>query len=352
MSKFHSLVVKEVTKQTSDSVSINFEIPESLKSDYKFIQGQYITIEKEINGNKIRRAYSIWKAPFQNELSVLVKQVENGLFSTYANSVLKEGDILDVMVPQGVFYPNLSSNNKKHYNLFAAGSGITPIISIAKEILHQEENSTVDLFYVNKSSDSVIFQKELEELSANYEGKMNVYNFYSRVKQSDKLFYGRIDKDKMKKITRKKVLKLTGDFFMCGPEQMILDIKQFLDKNKIEKERIHFELFTTSEPVNNQSNVSGIESAKVFLTIDDDDFEYDYKISDSDSLLDAGISNGLDLPYSCKGGVCCTCKAKVLEGEAKMKINYALSEEEVEEGYILTCQSHPTTPTLKVSFDD
>ena len=352
MSKFHTLLVKEIEKKTADSVSITFEIPETITAEFTFIQGQYLTIEKEINGEKIRRAYSIWKAPYQNELSVLVKQVEKGLFSTYANTELKEGDKLEVMTPQGTFCPDLSSSNQKHYNLFAAGSGITPIISIAQEILYQEKESKIDLFYVNKTSDSVIFQKELEKLAADFSERVNIYNFFSREKQSNKLFYGRIDKNKMKKITRKKVLNLTGEFFMCGPEQMILDIKQFLEKNKIAKENIHFELFTTSIPEEESNSTSNIESAKIFLTIDDDDFEYEYKISDSESLLDAGISQGLDLPYSCKGGVCCTCKAKVLEGEAKMKINYALSEDEVEAGYILTCQAHPTTPTIKVSFDE
>ncbi len=346
---FNTLLVKELKKESADSVSITFDIPSHLEREYSFQAGQYITIEKEINGEKIRRAYSIWKAPFEKEISVLVKKIENGLFSTYANEILKEGDQLSVSEPQGNF--KLVASQGKTITLFAAGSGITPILSIAKQQLSLNDKNKVVLFYVNKTTNDIIFKEELEQLSNKFGERFTVHHLLTREDNKGNLFSGRINTEKCQELLNSKALNIhSDDFYMCGPEEMVIAIKDFLLAQNRNSDAIHFELFTTSE----KSNVfeSKIEHATVFVTIDDDEFEFEYTIADSPSLMDAGNDSGLDLPFSCKGGVCCTCKAKVMEGEAKMIKNYALDENEVEEGYILTCQSHPTTEKLVISFDE
>ncbi len=346
---FNTLLVKELNKETADSVSITFEIPSNLTKEYSFQAGQYITIEKELNGEKVRRAYSIWKAPFENEISVLVKKIDQGIFSTFANEELKEGDQLSVSVPQGNF--KLVASQGKTITLFAAGSGITPILSIAKQQLSLNDKNKVVLFYVNRTSTNIIFKDELKRFSEKYEERFVVHHLFTREDNNENQFSGRINTAKCQELLEAKALNINSDdFYMCGPEEMVIDIKDFLLNQKRNSDAIHFELFTSSET--KDVFESKIEKATVFVTIDDDDFEYEYTIAESASLMDAGNDSGLDLPFSCKGGVCCTCKAKVMEGEARMIKNYALSEEEVAEGYILTCQSHPTTEKLVVSFDE
>ena len=350
MNNFFPLIVKSLRKTTSDSVSITFEVPDNLKSEFQFKEGQYVTLRKEINGENIQRAYSIWKAPYENELSVLVKKVENGIFSTYANETLKEGDSIEVMTPQGNFVPELNSNQSKHYTLIAAGSGITPIFSILKQILKTEVSSTIDLFYVNKTKVSTIFGNELSAIKSQ---NLKIYNLYSQEESINKDLNGRINQEKCKVLAASNLLKTdSNEFYICGPEQMILDVKSFLVSENVNETRIKFELFTTSGSNNVEEVSTDFSEAQITLTIDDDDFDYTYNVDKAESILDEGINQGLDLPYSCKGGVCCTCRAKVMEGSAKMKINYALTDGEVEDGYILTCQSIPTSPVVKVSFDD
>jgi ring-1,2-phenylacetyl-CoA epoxidase subunit PaaE len=350
MNNFFPLKVVELKKMTSDSVSIKFDVPEDLAATFSFKEGQYITLRKEIKGESVQRAYSIWKAPHENELTVLVKKVENGIFSSYANEVLAVGEELEVMAPQGHFVPELNPTNSNHYTLFAAGSGITPVFSILKAILKTEANSTIDLFYVNKTKESTIFKEEIEGLSTN---KLKVHNIYTRDNSENSVVNGRINKESLELLSQKGLLNTNSfQFFSCGPESMILDIKEFLISKGTAESKIKFELFTTSGSDNVKEIETDITESKITITIDDDDFEYLYKIEGSDSILDEGIEQGLDLPYSCKGGVCCTCRAKVIEGTAKMKINYALTEQEVEDGYVLTCQTIPTSSVLKVSFDD
>ncbi len=346
---FNTLLVKELNKETTDSISITFDIPSSLIDSYTFKAGQYITIEKEINGEKIRRAYSIWKAPYEKEISVLVKKIDKGIFSTYANEELKTGDYLSVSEPQGNF--KLVASQGKTITLFAAGSGITPILSIAKQQLSINDKNKVVLFYVNKTAQDVIFNDELTILNDKYGERFTIYHLFTREDNSKNQFSGRINTAKCHELLDAKALNIhSDDFYMCGPEEMVNDIKDFLLNQKINADAIHFELFTISET--KDVFESKIEKATVFVTIDDDEFEYEYTIAEADSLMDAGNESGLDLPFSCKGGVCCTCKAKVMEGKAKMIKNYALSEDEVAEGYILTCQSHPTTEKLVISFDE
>lgn len=350
MNNFFPLTVKELKKTTADSVSITFEVPENLKTQFIFQEGQYLTLKAKINGENVQRAYSIWKAPYENELAVLVKKVADGVFSTYANEKLVQGDTIEVMAPQGNFVPELESTNSKHYSLFAAGSGITPIFSILKQILKTEPSSTIDLFYVNKTKSSTIFDTEINTIGS---PNLLVHNMYTKEPATNSHLEGRIDKDKCDTLAAANLLKISSDeFYLCGPERMILDVKDYLISQNVNESKIKFELFTTAGSDNVEEIVTDFSEAQITMTIDDDDFEYTFNVGKSESILEEGINQGLDLPYSCKGGVCCTCRAKVMEGSAKMKINYALTDQEVADGYVLTCQTIPTSPVLKVSFDD
>ncbi|NBR14570.1 MAG: phenylacetic acid degradation protein [Flavobacteriales bacterium] len=352
--KFHNLTVKDIRKETRDTVSISFLIPEELELDYHFESGQYLTLKTSINNEEVRRSYSLCSSPFEKEWRVAVKQIENGVFSTYANKVLKIGDKLDVMTPAGNFKVT-TGTNKKSYVLFAAGSGITPVFSIAKTIL-EDENGDVTLFYGNKGFHGIIFREELEALKNKYLDRLRVIHIFSRESPGNKIQKGRINKEKCGDLYNAFLKNQNIDeVFICGPEDMILNIRESLIENGVESSKIHFELFATNIKKEKKIEVIGKESpsfaSKVQIIVDGDtiDFELD---SNGLTILDAAQEAGADLPFACKGGVCCTCKAKILEGSAKMDVNYALMPDEVENGYILTCQAHPTSEKLLVSFDD
>ncbi len=353
--KFHALTVKEVRQETEDSVSIAFEIPADLQESYGYLSGQYLTLRATIDGEDVRRSYSLCSSPHENEWRVAVKKVENGKFSTYANEVLKPGDTLDVLTPTGNFNITPDKSNKQSIALFAAGSGITPILSIAKTILTQEPNSDVTLFYGNKTITSIIFREEIEGLKNDYMDRLRLVHILSRENLGTPLLKGRIDTEKTDKLFDV-FLKddLPEAVYICGPEQMILDVKESVLANGLDPKTVHFELFTSpdakkKEPVKEYEGPH-IES-NVSVILDGDRFDLHLE-SDGESLLDAATKAGADLPYACKGGVCCTCKAKIIEGEARMDVNYALEPDEVAAGYILTCQAHPMSNKLVVSFDD
>lgn len=354
--RFHTLEIKDVRKETSDSVSIAFEIPNELKKDYRYLPGQYLTLKTIIDSEEVRRSYSLCSAPFENEWRIAIKQVENGKFSTFANHSLKIGDTIDVMTPNGNFALKSEENNQKSYALFAAGSGVTPILSIAKEILKIENKSNITFFYGNKGFNDVIFREELEELKNKFLTRFSLVHIFSRESLGNKLQKGRINKEKTS-VLYDVFLKNSkiDEAFICGPEQMIVDVKEALIEKGIDSKKIHFELFSTSSAkVNNSTeNEASLPSfdSKVEVILDDDSFEFNLD-SNGLTILDAAQKAGGDLPYACKGGVCCTCKAKVLEGSVRMVVNYALTPEEVEAGYILTCQSHPTSEKVVVSFDE
>lgn len=354
--RFHTLEIKDVRKETSDSVSIAFEIPNELKKDYRYLPGQYLTLKTIIDSEEVRRSYSLCSAPFENEWRIAIKQVENGKFSTFANHSLKIGDTIDVMTPNGNFALKSEENNQKSYALFAAGSGVTPILSIAKEILKVEHKSNITFFYGNKGFNDVIFREELEELKNKFLTRFSLVHIFSRESLGNKLQKGRINKEKTS-VLYDVFLKNSkiDEAFICGPEQMIVDVKEALIEKGIDSKKIHFELFSTSSAkVNNSTeNEASLPSfdSKVEVILDDDSFEFNLD-SNGLTILDAAQKAGGDLPYACKGGVCCTCKAKVLEGSVRMVVNYALTPEEVEAGYILTCQSHPTSEKVVVSFDE
>lgn len=351
--KFHTLKVKEVRRETKDAVSIAFDIPETLQSDYKFIPGQYLTLRTLVNGEDIRRSYSLCSAPFENEWRVAVKQVEGGRFSTFVNTQLKTGDELQVMTPMGNFQLEANPIAQKSYVLFAGGSGITPILSILKQILTHEPLSDVTLFYGNRDFASIIFREEIEALKNNYMTRLRVIHVLSHESLGNKIQKGLMDKQKCEDL-HSAFLKgwNISEVYVCGPEVMMLAVKESFENLGVAKENIFFELFGTpgaTPKKQTESNEPKI-NANVHVILDGD--MYDVAMDASETILDAAYKAGADLPFACKGGVCCTCKAKIIEGEARMDVNYALEPDEVAAGYILTCQAHPTTEKLIVSFDE
>ncbi|RMG83105.1 MAG: phenylacetate-CoA oxygenase/reductase subunit PaaK [Bacteroidetes bacterium] len=356
MPKFHSLKVREIRKETDDCVSIAFEVPETLKKNYEFLPGQHLTLKARINGEDVRRSYSICASPFENDLRVAIKKLEGGAFSTFANERLSVGDTLEVMPPAGNFHPApLSPDHQKHYVAFAAGSGITPVISILKAVLETEPQSHFTLFYGNRYSDSIIFKEQLEGLKNKYIGRFSLHHILSQEHPGADLFYGRIDEEKCRIFCQTLIdWREVDAFFICGPEAMIYSVKETLLELGVEPNKIHFELFTSPVGKLGRKNTASAPRSvisRVKTTIDGNTFEFDLT-SPEDTILEAAHKTGADLPFACKGGVCCTCKAKLLEGEVEMEVNYGLEPEEVEQGYILTCQAHPKTERIVVSFDD
>jgi ring-1,2-phenylacetyl-CoA epoxidase subunit PaaE len=351
--RFHKLAVKNIKHETSDCVSIAFEIPTEIKEEFRFTQGQNITIKTEFD--EARRSYSICTSPLDNELRVAVKKVTNGIFSTYAMEKLKEGDVLEVMPPTGTFFTEVKVSNKKEYIFFAAGSGITPTISIIKTILLTEKYSNVTLVYGNKNLSSIIFKEEIEALKDRYLQRFSVYHILSRERTESDFNFGRIDVGKLSHLSRLVDFNAVDDFFICGPEQMIFTVKDFLTGWGIAPEKIHFELFTTPTRKNIQIYTPVKETAQggseVTIKVDGRSFNLilDYN---SNTILDGGLAEGIDLPFACKGGVCCSCKAKLIEGKVEMEANYGLEDSEVKEGYILTCQSHPRSKKVVVDYDE
>jgi ring-1,2-phenylacetyl-CoA epoxidase subunit PaaE len=352
---FHTLKVKEVKKETADCVSVSFIIPEALKETFQFDEGQNITVKRIIDGNEIRRSYSICNAPHEKELKVAIKKMDAGLFSTFANEILQEGDLLDVMPPTGMF---TSKNKTGNYLAIAAGSGITPIISIIKHTLKTQADSNFTLIYGNKSRASIIFFEEIEALKNKFMQRFSCVNILSRERTDATINYGRIDAEKLMSLHKIVDFKKFDDAYLCGPEEMIFSSAAFLEKEGIAKSNIHFELFTSS--VGKKQLVVGKgqlskemdNSPKSNITIKLDGRTFDFTLGyKAENILDAALEQGADLPYACKGGVCCTCRAKLIEGKVHMDVNYALEDEEVEQGFILTCQSHPLTEKVVVDFD-
>ncbi|HTM93621.1 MAG TPA: 1,2-phenylacetyl-CoA epoxidase subunit PaaE [Flavisolibacter sp.] len=348
--------VRKVEKETEDCVSIEFDVPEELIEIFQFKQGQTLTIKKTLHGEELRRNYSICTSPFDNKLKVAVKKAEGGIFSTWANEELKAGDYLDVLPPTGKFYTELNPSQKKNYIAFAAGSGITPILSIIKTTLVTEPKSTFTLVYGNRTKNSIIFKEELEALKDKFIDRFRIYHILSRETTDIEINHGRIDVDKLELLFRKLIdIKTFDEFFICGPEEMIFCIKDYLQGRGVANDKIHFELFTVpgekkSEVRSQKSEVIEGPKAKVSVKLDGIlfDFDLDYE---GESVLDAALKQGADLPYACKGGVCTTCKAKLVEGKVSMDVNWGLEPEEVAKGYILTCQSHPQTERIVVDFD-
>jgi ring-1,2-phenylacetyl-CoA epoxidase subunit PaaE len=353
---FHQLAIKDIRRETGECVSVSFFIPEELKETFAYTQGQYITLRTTINGEEVRRSYSICSSPLENELRVAVKKVEQGVFSTHANEQIKKGDTLDVMPPMGKFFTALDPSHKKNYTGFAAGSGITPLLSIIKTTLRTEPNSSFTLVYGNRNRHSIIFKEELEALKNTYMDRFRVIYILSREKTDAAVNFGRIDAEKCNELCNKNLdIDRTDAFFLCGPENMIFSVKEQLEKSGVDQKKIHFELFTTpgaSKQKTSKHEETGKHEVKSKITIKLDGITFDFDLRfEGDAILDAALKQGADLPYACKGGVCCTCRAKLVEGEVDMDVNYGLEQEEIEQGFILTCQSHPRTEKVVVDFD-
>ncbi|WP_026451792.1 ferredoxin--NADP reductase [Aequorivita capsosiphonis] len=345
MSDFHTLSVSEVKKETHNSVTISFTVPENIKSSFVFKAGQYITIKHISDGKELRRAYSICSSPKSGKLKVGVKKVEKGAFSEYANSQLKAGDTLEVMPPTGKF---ILEPNLKHYVAFAAGSGITPVLSLAKSTLEEMPQSSFLLIYGNQSKEEAMFYDEIVQLQDEFPKRFNVEFVFSRKKEGDAQF-GRIGRSLVNFYLKNKYRETSFEsFYLCGPEEMIDDVAATLKHNGVNTKQIHHELFSTAEKGLLVEKHDGFTSVTVVL----DDEEEIFKMPQTKSILEAALDEGLDPPYSCQGGICSTCIARLKEGKAEMRKNQILTEAEIADGLILTCQAHPTTPTVVVDYDD
>jgi len=349
MSLFKSVKVKDIRKETNEAVSIAFDV--DFKNDYSYQPGQYITIKAIVNGEDIRRSYSLCSAPFEDDFRVVVKKVDKGRMSTYLNQSIKVGDVLEVMTPAGNFVPkNLTANLVG----FAAGSGITPVFSILKSVLKAGGHFT--LYYGNVNESSTIYKKEIDQLVAANPSQLTAVYTYDEGSALGlpEINSGRIDEKKVNQFIQQNTAMLKADgFYICGPEPMISGVNDSLTYVGVPKDKIHFELFTVPEKKESdkpatENTFTGVSQLTVMMDGEEIEFEL---AANGDFILDASIEHGIDAPFSCKGAVCCTCKAKVLEGKAIMEMNYSLSDEEVAQGYILTCQAHPASEKLVVDFD-
>ena len=355
MAKFHSIKVLDIYKETKDCSVISFEIPEALKHDFKYSHGQHLTFKATIEGAEVRRSYSLCSSPVEDAFKIAVKRINGGLFSTFVNTTLKKGDSLELMPPNGVFYKEPTPLIAKNYIAFAAGSGITPILSIIKTHLALEPNSTFKLFYLNRSVKSIIFKEEVELLKNKYFGRFEIMHFLTKEHRSIELLNGRFTKEKLKVLTDKIIdIPTIDDCFICGPEEMIFLIRDALTEAGLAKDKIHFELFTTGNSDEHKQRVTRILEQKVVgtdVTIIDGGKEFHFIMEDDyDNILDGALAAGADLPFACKGGVCSTCRCKLIEGTVEMKVNYALDENEVAKGYILSCQAVPTSEKVVVDY--
>ena len=352
MPEFHSLKVKEIVKETNDTVSVSFQVPEDLKEAYAFTPGQYLTLKLTINNEEQRRSYSICSSSAE-DITVAVKRVENGLVSSYLNEVLKENDEIEVMTPEGNFTLETGQAKKRKFVGFAAGSGITPIMSMIKELSMDETETVFTLFYSNKMESDVIFKHQLDQLAGD---NLKINYIYTRQKLNNPLLEGRIDKSKATELIKADLSCLNADaFYLCGPEEMIFNVKSALEEFGVLKTKIKFELFTTpvlmaEKPKQQEADENFDGEALVTVIYDDEEIDFNLN-KDGDTILDAAMDNDVDVPFSCKGAVCCTCKAKVTEGKVTMDANYALSDQEVEDGYVLACQSHPASAKVTLDFD-
>ncbi|AUC82928.1 ferredoxin--NADP reductase [Lacinutrix sp. Bg11-31] len=350
MSHFHKLSIKNITRQTDQCVTLSFNIPEDLKQKFSFTAGQYITLKSTIDGKEIRRDYSLCSSPKSGDITVAVKEVENGTFSKYANNTLKEGDVLEVATPQGRFTFTPDNSKTRTIAAFAAGSGITPVLSIAKAVLEEEPNSTFVLVYGNKTTKDTIFFDEILKLHLEYKERFDIKFVFSQSQEPDALF-GRIEKSTVNLIVKNKYKHTTIDsFYLCGPEAMIHTVKDVLTENNVAKDKVLFELFKVAKTEQAIENAVNTGETEIKVIVDDE--EATFVMSQSQTILEAALDKDLDAPYSCQGGICSSCIARVTEGQATMRQNNILTDNEVAEGLILTCQAQPTSSKIVVDYDD
>jgi ring-1,2-phenylacetyl-CoA epoxidase subunit PaaE len=352
---FWKLKIADVHRETADCVSLVFEVPKGLEEIFQFRQGQSISVKTIIDGEEVRRSYSICSSPLDNELRVAVKRVDSGKFSTLANRDLKAGSEIEVLPPIGSFFTELNPAQAKNYLAFAAGSGITPLLSIIKTTLAIEPRSNFTLIYGNRNRQSIIFREQLEGLKNRYMGRLAVHYVLSREKTDAQIYRGHIDGKKCQELAGKILFPLQADeIFICGPEAMLSSLRLWLEDQGVDPKKIHFERFNAPEQglaaLNSGSKPPDSGTSRVTLRIDGVSVEFGLARNGL-SILEAALDQGIDLPFACKSGVCCSCRARLLEGKVSMDVNYGLEPEELSVGYILTCQSHPLTESLLVDFD-
>jgi ring-1,2-phenylacetyl-CoA epoxidase subunit PaaE len=348
MSSFYKLAIKEIIRETADAVSILFNVPEELQSNYSFVAGQYVNLKVTLDGQEIRRAYSICAAPQSGELRIAVKSVKNGFFSKFANEKLSVGNVIEVGTPEGKFTFEPKADRQKNYAAFVAGSGITPVFSIIKSVLEEEPNSTFVLVYGNKSEKETIFHNQLHNLQLQYVGRLFVQYVYSQ-STADNALLGRIDHTTVNYVLKSKHAEMEfSKYFLCGPEEMIQIVTAALKENNVSDSDIKFELFSTSSS-GSKADVGASGHTSISILVDDE--ETTFEMSQQQTVLEAALKQGLDVPYSCQGGICSSCICKITEGAAEMKKNQILSDAEVAEGLTLACQAYPTTATIKIDFD-
>ena len=352
---FHPLAVSAVEPLTEDAVAISFDVPDELREDYRFIQGQHLTIRAPVVGDDIRRNYSICSPVSSGRLRIAVKRLPGGAFSAYAIESLQVGDVVDVMTPTGRFFTPLDPANIKHYCAIAAGSGITPMMSILPTTLETEPASRFTLLYANRTSRTVMFLEELEDLKDRYPERFHLVHVLSREPQEVELFSGRIDGERLRRFFATILPPDTVDeWFLCGPYAMVRDLRQTLLAAGVGRRRVHAELFhvESAPPVAGTAAASERTSGDAEVTITLDGRRSTFRLDrDGVPVLEAALAVRSDAPFACRGGVCGTCRAKVLEGEVAMDRNWALEPEEIERGYVLTCQSHPKTERLVLDYD-
>lgn len=358
MARFHPLKVTHIRRETRDAVVVTLSPRDEDRALFDFTQGQYLTFRRDFDGEELRRSYSICAGKDEGFLQVGIKRVDGGTFSTWANENLKPGDEIEAMPPMGKFYTPIEPEVVKNYLGFAGGSGITPVLSIIKTVLAQEPNSTFTLVYSNRQINTIMFREELEDLKNTYLGRFSVIHVLESEAQDIDLFTGRIDADKMTALFKGWIdpTKITTAF-ICGPEPMMLTIAQSLRDHGLDDSQIKFELFASSQPgrakkraVSTAQTQSG-EVTEATVTLDGSTRTFSMA-RDGETILDAAIKANIDAPYSCKAGVCSTCRCKVLEGEVEMEINHALEDYEVRAGYVLSCQAIPLTTKVVVTYDE
>ena len=358
-SQFYPLRVNSLHRDTEHAVVVTFEVPAELADRFSFTQGQYLTLRRQIGGEQVRRSYSICAGLDDGHLRVAIKHVTGGVFSGWANTQLKPGETLDVMPPRGDFFTAIDPQQSKHYLCICAGSGITPVLSIIKTILAREPGSTVTLLYGNQRTATMMFRHELAFLKNAHLQRFHWVNIFSREPQATDLLSGHLDNRKGGALNKCLIsIRDFDEFFLCGPEAMISEVSRGLRSEGVSEHNIHFELFASSAENARKAverhhiraqEYKGMVSEVSILS---GGREYHFELNtDGKNILDAGLSNGVDLPFSCKGGVCATCKACLLEGEVDMDLNQALRSDEIEGGFILTCQSHPISEKVVIDFD-
>ena len=357
MTRFYPVTVADVRRETRDAIILTLDVPDEHKEAFRFSPGQYLTLRTHIDGDEVRRSYSICATPMEGRLRVGIKRIAGGAFSSWASEQLAPGQIIEAMPPMGNFFVPLDGTRKRHFVGFAAGSGITPLLSIVKTTLVAEPQSSFTLFYGNRASSSIMFREELEDLKNEHLERFSLIHILSREQQDIDLFNGRLTKEKCDQLLDHWIDASSIDTaFICGPQDMMLGVAQSLEEHGLDKRQIKFELFATSTPGRRQRRPeeTAAENRKnlceATIVIDGRARTLSFEKGTS-SVLDAAAAEGLELPYACKGGVCSTCRAMLVEGEVDMDANFALEDYEIARGYILTCQSYPVSDKILVDFD-